>query len=88
MLVMQLNVSESRWAVLVVSLVMVGMLVLFYAVVSGATRAGELRRRAMAAQSTAVLHCNALPSWSDGKACLKGLGATVSAQEPSLFAAK
>ena len=88
MLAMQLNVSKSRWTVLVVSLVMVGMLVLFYAVVSGATKAGELRRQAVAAQSSAVLHCNALPNWSDGKACLKGLGATVSAQESSLFAAK
>ena len=85
---MQLKVYESRWAVPMVSLVVTGMLVLFYSVVSGATTAGELRRQAIAARSSAILQCNSLPSWNDSKACLKGLGATVSAHEPTLIAAK
>ena len=88
MLAMPLNVSESRWTVPVVSLLMVGMLVLFYAVVSGAVKAGESRRQAMAAQSSAVLQCNALPSWNDSRACLKALSAKASTEEPTLLAAK
>jgi hypothetical protein len=88
MLAMQIRVSESRWTVPVVSLAVVGMLVLFYSVVSGATKAAELRRQAMADQSAAVLRCNALPGWSDTKACLKDLGAKVTAEKTTLFAAK
>lgn len=85
---MRLRVSESRWTMPVVSLAMVGMLVLFYTVVSGAVKAGELRRQAMAAQSYAVLQCNALPNWSYSKACLKGLSVKATAEVPTLFAAK
>jgi hypothetical protein len=85
---MQLKVSESRWTMPLVSLAVVGMLVLFYTVVSGAVKAAELRRQTMAAQSSAILQCHALPSGSDSKACEKGLGPKVSAEEPALFAAK
>lgn len=88
MLAIQLKVSESRWTLPMVSLAVVGMLVLFYSVVSGATKAGELRRQATAAQFSATLQCNALQSWNESKACLKGLGAKVSAQESTLIAAK
>nr|WP_295786477.1 hypothetical protein [Rhodoferax sp.] len=88
MLAMRRKVFESRWALPVVSLAMVGMLVLFYWIVNGATEAGELRRQAMAAQSSAVLQCNALPRWIDGKACIENIRAKGSAQEPTLFAAK
>ena len=85
---MQLKLSEFRWTVPMVSLVVTGMLVLFYSVVSGATTAGELRRQAIAARSFAILQCNALSNWSDRKACLKGLAAKVLAHEPTLIAAK
>ena len=85
---MQLKVSESRWTVPVVSLAMVCMLVLFYVVVNGAVKAGELRRQAMAAHSSALLNCNALHNLSDNKACVEGLSAKASTEEPTLFAAK
>ncbi len=74
MLLTPTNVVESRWTLFLVSLVVVGMLALFHAIVSGATRAGELRRQAAAAQAVAVLRCNALPSLSRSKTCLKNLG--------------
>lgn len=79
MLLIQPKVFESRWTLLLVSLVMVGMLAVFHAVVSAATQVGELRRQATAAQAAAVVRCNALPSWNVSKDCLKGLDIQVTA---------
>ena len=80
--------EESPWFALAASLVVVGMLVLFYSVVSGAVQAGELRRQAQVTQTTAMLRCNALPNWNDTKDCLKEVGTKVSAQESPMFASR
>ena len=80
--------EESPWFAFAGSLVVVGMLVLFYSVVSGAVQAGELRRKAQASQTTATLRCNALPNWSDKNDCLKEMGTKVSAQQSPLFASR
>ena len=89
MLTMQLKVSESRWTMPVVSLAMVGLLMLFYAVVSGATKTAELRRQAMAAQSAALLQCNALRNWDARKHCRESLGTVQTpGQEPTLLASQ
>lgn len=73
MLLTQPHVLESKWPLLLVSLVVVGLFALFHAVVSGATQAGELRRQAAAARAAAVLRCNALPRVDLGKTCIKDL---------------
>jgi hypothetical protein len=80
--------EESPWVTLLVSLAVVGMLALFYSVVTGAVEAGELRRQIHAAQNAAVSHCNALPTWNDTMACRKDLNAKVTAEEPSLLASR
>ncbi len=89
MLLIQDEVFESRWTLLLILLVVVGMLALFHAVVSGAAQAGELRRQAEAARIAAVLRCNAQPNGNASKACLKDLEATAAAAEaPTVLAAQ
>lgn len=88
MLLTQARITESTWTVPLVSLLLVGMLAAFYAVVSNATRAGELRRQAMAAQAAAVKRCNALPNWDASRHCVKRQDAGVVADETVLLAAK
>ncbi len=89
MLLTHTRMTESTWTLPAVSLLMVGMLVAFYAVVSSATKAGELRRQATATQTAAAMRCNALPGWDASKTCLKKLAApAVPADEPILLAAQ
>ncbi len=82
------KISESTWSVPVASLLLVGMLVAFYAVVSNAAKAGELRRHVTATQTTAVVSCHALNSRAATKSCIKQLDANLSADEPVLIAAR
>ena len=88
MLLTQERVSASPWTVPVVSLVLVAMLVAFYAVVSRAAKAGELRRKATASQATAVVHCRTLPSWDASDRCLKQLHSRQAEEEALLVASK
>lgn len=70
------------------SLLLVGMLVAFYAVVSNAAKAGELRRHTTATQGTAVAHCHALPSRDASMTCIELLHAKPPADEPMLIASR
>lgn len=88
MLLTQTRISESTWTIPLVALLLVGMLAAFYAVVSSAAKAGELRRSATAAQAAAVKRCNALPGWHQGKACRKDLDIQADKQATILLAAK
>ena len=88
MLLTQTRIAESIWTVPLASLLLVGMLVAFYAVVSSATKAGELRRQATAIQAAAAMRCNTLPSWDANKNCLQRLTNTVAEDESMLLAAK
>lgn len=88
MYALELKVSASKWAMPALSLTLIGMLLLFYAVVNEATKVGESRRKAIAAQATAVLYCNTLPRWSDTRACVKELSAKGTAEAPTMFAAQ
>lgn len=80
--------EESPWVTLVVSLAVIGMLAVFYSVVSSAVQASELRKKTMAHQSAAVMHCNALPGWANTRNCLKELGVKVATEEPTMFASQ
>ncbi len=73
MLTTEDRLSESPWTLPAVSLVLVAMLVAFYAVVSSAAEAGEKRRKSVASEVAAVKHCRSLPSWDASKSCLKQL---------------
>ncbi len=73
MLLTPTRIAESPWTLPAVSLLLVGMLVAFYAVVNNAAKAGELRRQATATQVAAVARCHALPSGDASRNCLKYL---------------
>ena len=88
MLMIQTKMPEPAWTVPLVALLLIGMLATFYAVVSNATKAGELRRQATATQAAEVTRCNALPSWNASRNCLKNLDSKGVEQEPVLLAAK
>ena len=88
MLLTQERVSAPPWMLPAVSLVLVAMMVAFYAVVSSATKAGELRRKATASQVTAVTRCRALPSWDASDRCLKQLRSRQAEEEALLVASK
>jgi hypothetical protein len=87
MLLTQTRIAESAWTVPLVSLLIVAMLALFHWVVSDATKAGETRRQATAAQAAAMMRCNALPSWDISKVCLKDLHLTAIADASIALAA-
>ncbi len=80
--------QESPWTTLLVSLALIGMLALFYSVVHGAVRAGDLRKQAIAARTADVLRCKALPNWNDTMACRNELTARVAVEEDALVAAR
>ena len=82
------SVSESTWTVPMVALLLVGMLGAFYSVVSEATKAGEMRRQAKAAQSAAVVRCDALPGWNLSKACRSALDLQFAAEASIALAAR
>lgn len=82
------RVSESTWTVPVVALLLVGMLVAFYSVVSDATKAGEMRRQTQAARAAAVVRCDALPGWNLSKACRSELDLQVAADTPIALATR
>ena len=82
------QISESTWSVPVASLLLVCMLVAFYAVVNDAAKSGELRRHLTATQATAVVSCHALTSRAATRSCIKELDASLSTDEPVLIAAK
>ena len=88
MFLAQTKISESSWSVPVASLFLVAMLVAFYAVVSNAAKAGELRRHATATLVTAVAQCHALPSRDASRTCLELLDARQPADEPTPLASK
>ena len=67
-----------------VLLLIAGMLAAFHTVVSGATRTGELRRQAMAAQAVEIRRCNAL-SGLDSSVCRKNVNASMQAFEASVL---
>jgi hypothetical protein len=69
---------------IVVLLLVTGMLTAFHAVVSGATRTGELRRQAMAAQAAEIRRCNALAG-SVSTLCRKDLKTSMQAFEASIL---
>ncbi len=73
LLIAQPKISESKWTLMLASLLIVGMLVAFHWVVRDATHAGELRRQATATQAIAMMRCNALPSWDISRTCMKEL---------------
>ncbi len=73
LLIAQPKISESRWTLMLASLLIVGMLVAFHWIVRDATQTGELRRQATAAQALAMMRCNALPSWDISRTCMKEL---------------
>lgn len=80
------KMAESRWTVPEVSVVIVTMLVAFYAVVSA--EAGERRRQVSASQASELKRCRALTSWNASWDCLKQLGAPTATEEPILLASK
>lgn len=84
----QFKVFESSWCVFAVSLAVVGMLVVFYSVVRGATTAGELRRLDTAAQAAAVTRCHALPNGPIREHCLSALNDKMLAVSPIVIAAQ
>ena len=88
MLLTQERVSASPWMLPVVSLVLVAMLVAFYAVVSRAAKVGELRRKTTASQATAMVHCRTLPSGDASDRCLKQLHSRQAEEEALLVASK
>ncbi len=88
MLLIQTRISESTWTMPVAALLLVGMLLAFYLVVSNAAQAGEARRQATATHATAVVSCHALPSRDATKSCMKQLDTTPSANVPLRIAAK
>lgn len=73
MLLSPTRIAESTWTVPLVALLLVGMLAAFYAVVSNAAEAGQLRRNASATQAAALKRCDALPGWHLGKVCRQDL---------------
>ena len=82
------KISESTWTVPLVALLLVGMLLAFYGVVSSATKTGAQRRHASATQAAAVMRCNALPGLQLGKACRKDLDIQADKQATILLAAQ
>jgi|JI6StandDraft_1071083.scaffolds.fasta_scaffold517589_2 hypothetical protein len=82
------KMAESRWTVPAVSVVIVTMLVAFYAVVSAAAEAGERRRQVSASQASELKRCRALTSWDASWDCLKQLDAPTATEEPILLASK
>ncbi len=88
MLVSPTKISESPWTLPLASLMLVGMLVAFYAVVSNAAQAGELRRQSTATQSAAMVRCLGLSAREASKACRTQLNASLSADESFLVATR
>ena len=82
------RISESTWSVPLAALVLVGMLLAFYSVVSNAAEAGERRRHATATQAAAVMRCNALPGWVLGQACRKDIATQADGQATLVLAAQ
>ncbi len=88
LLLAQPKFSESRSAMVLASLLIVGMLVAFHWVVRGATQAGELRRQTTAVQALAMMRCNALPNWNISRVCLKDLDNKAAAEVSAGLSAK
>lgn len=64
------QMMESPWALRVASVLLVVLLAAFYAVVSNAAQAGELRRQTYATQAVAAVRCHALSAGEAGRNCL------------------
>ncbi len=73
------------WRAILVAMLIAGMLVAFHAVVSGANRAGEVRRQSYAALASAMRDCKALPGPAINR-CMKDLIARAAMPEASQFA--
>ena len=84
----QAKISESTWTVPLVALLLVGTFTMFYAVVSSATKTGELRRQARATHAAAVVRCDAMPDWSLGKTCRKELNLQLATDASLALAAR
>jgi len=84
----QARISASTWTVPLVALLLVGILAMFYSVVSSATKAGELRRQASATHAAAVMRCDALPGWNLSKTCRNELDLQLAADASLALAAR
>lgn len=69
------TVHSPVWPRILVTLLILGLLLAFHQVVSGAVQQGELRRKAVAMQAEATGRCHRLPGSSARDNCLLQLNA-------------